>query len=184
MKIQLASTLPFTPVQLDSQHAEPRRSVAQLQTHSNGVDFVQPVYEFRHTDDDVVSYLVDPSDKMKIESQHALSVTAANDNCATADSELIWIEHTDSMTYKPYAFLVMSAITQLVSQWDGVIYRTPTGERLSESAFEATLQVVDACVCPQGSLWVMVNLTSESVSGDVAQNRTAVRQMGWVPVAV
>lgn len=184
MKIQLASTLPFTPVQLDSQHAEPRRSVAQLQTHSNGVDFVQPVYEFRHTDDDVVSYLVDPSDKTQVDQQHSLSVTAANDSSAAADSELIWIEHTDSMTYKPYAFLVMSAITHLVSKWDGVIYRTPSGERLHESAFEATLQVVDACVCPLGRLWVMVNLTGESASGAVLQNRTTVGQMGWVPVAL
>ncbi len=183
MKIQLASTLPFTPVQLDSRHVEPRRSVAQLQTHSNGIDFVQPVYEFKHSDDEVVSYLVDPTEKVQIESQHSLSITAANDNYAKVESEMIWIEHNDSMTYKPYAFLVMSAITQLVSKWDGVVYRTPSGERLRESAFQATLQVVDACVCPQGRLWVMVNLTSENASGAVLQNRTAVRQLGWVPVA-
>jgi len=49
MKIQLASTLPFTPVQLDKRHASPRRTVGQLHGVENGLEYRLPVYEFRHS---------------------------------------------------------------------------------------------------------------------------------------
>lgn len=182
MKIQLASTLPFTPVQLDPQQATPRRTVGQLHGVEDGVAYCLPVHEFRHGDEDVIHYQVIPSERIYLDVEHQLPVTAANDADAALSNEPVWIEHDDSLTYKPYAFLVMNAMTKLVGEWDGVVYRTPSGERLRESAFQATLQVIDACVCPKGGLWVMVNLTGDTSSG-VALDNPAVRQMGWVPVA-
>ena len=182
MKIQLASTLPFTPVQLDPQQSTPRRTVGQLHGVENGVEYRLPVHEFRHGDGDVIHYQVIPSERICEDAGRKLPLSAANDAKAALSSEPVWIEHDDSLTYKPYAFLVMNAMTKLVGEWDGVVYRTPSGERLRESAFQATLQVIDACVCPEGSLWVMVNLTGDTSNG-VALDSPAVRQMGWVPVA-
>lgn len=181
MKIQLASTLPFSPVLLDTRHPTPRRAVGQLQGVENGVEYSMPVYEFRH-DEDVIHYQVDQSERVSVASAHALSGNAANDSVLNATNELVWIEHSDNVTYKPYAFVVMNAMTRLVGEWDGIVYRTPSGERLRESAFQATLQIVDACVSPQTGLWVMVNLVGEA-TGNSAMNSPAVRQMGWVPVA-
>lgn len=181
MKIQLASTLPFTPVQLDSSHPTPRRVVGQLHGTENGAAYSMPVYEFRHSED-IIHYQVDPSERVGLAQDHLLANNAANDSVVTAAQELVWIEHDDSLTYKPYAFVVMNAMTKLVGNWDGVVYRTPSGERLRESAFQATLQIVDACVSPQTGLWVMVNLVGEA-TGNSAMNSPAVRQMGWVPVA-
>ncbi len=182
MKIQLASTLPFSPVQLDARHSEPRRTVGQLHGVENGREYRLPVYQFRHSDNDVIHYQVDLSERFEVDTTHELSATAANDSTTAASGELVWIGHNDNLNYKPYAFLVMNAMTQLVGNWDGVVYRTPSGERLRESAFQATLQIVDACVCPKAGLWVMVNLTGDSVSAQ-SMNKPAVRQMGWVPVA-
>lgn len=182
MKIQLSSTLPFTPVQLDTHQAEPRRTVGQLHGVEDGLEYRMPVYEFRHGDDDAVQYQVIPSERIFVKAAHALSVNAANDGTADATQGRVWIEHDDSLTYKPYAFLVMNAMTKLVGAWDGVVYRTPSGERLRESAFQATLQVVDACVCPGGGLWMMVSLAGDNTAG-LALDNPAVRQLGWVPVA-
>ena len=182
MKIQLASTLPFTPVQLDSQQATPRRTVGQLHGVENGVEYRVPVHEFRHGDEDVIHYQIIPSERICLDAGYELPVTATGDAAAALSDKPVWIEHHDSLTYKPYAFLVMNAMTRLVSEWDGVVYRTPSGERLRESAFQATLQIIDACVCPKGRLWVMVNLTGDTSSA-VALDNPAVRQMGWVPVA-
>lgn len=182
MKIQLASTLPFTPVQLDARQAEPRRTVGQLHGLENGLEYRLPVYEFRHGDDDAVHYQVILSERVFVQESHTLAVNAANDCSVNEAQERVWIEHDDSLTYKPYAFLVMNAMTKLVSAWDGVVYRTPSGERLRESAFQATLQIVDACVCPEGGLWVMVSLTGDTTTG-LSLDNPAVRQLGWVPVA-
>jgi len=182
MKIQLASTLPFTPVQLDTRHVTPRRTVGQLHGTQDGVEYRLPVYEFRHSDDDAIHYKVDMSEKVFVDSNHSLSLHAANDNDVEASEGLVWMEHDDSVTYKPYSFLVMNAMSQLVGNWDGVVYRTPSGERLRESAFKATLQIIDACVCPTNGLWVMVQLSGE-VSANLPPLNANIRQMGWVPVA-
>ena len=158
MKIQLASTLPFTPVQLDPGHQERRRVVGTLTGLQGELEIRTPVYEFRHDENDAIQYRVD------------------------LYGEPVWIDHNDTLNYKPYAFVVMDAITRLVGAWDGIVYRTPSGERLRESAFQATLQIVDACVSPTDGLWVMVSISGESFSG-LSINSRAVRQLGWVPVA-
>ncbi|MFK7993905.1 MAG: hypothetical protein AB8B87_07190 [Granulosicoccus sp.] len=181
MKIQLASTLPFTPVQLDTSHPSPRRTVGQLHCVENGVEYSLPVYEFSHNED-VIHYQVDPAERVCIEQDHCLAANAANDSAVTDTQKLVWVGHDDTMSYKPYAFVVMNAMTKLVGEWDGVVYRTPSGERLRESAFQATLQVIDACVSQQSGLWVMVNLVGEAKGGKVLDS-PAVRQLGWIPVA-
>lgn len=182
MKIQLASTLPFTPVQLDKRHASPRRTVGQLHGVENGLEYRLPVYEFRHSDDDAIHYKVDLAEKAYLDADHQLSLNAANDDNHDTQPSVIWLEHDDSLSYKPYSFLVMNAMSRLVGDWDGVVYRTPSGERLRESAFKATLQIVDSCVCPSNGLWVMVQLSGEN-PGNAAPSNADVRQMGWVPVA-
>ncbi|MFK7859800.1 MAG: hypothetical protein AB8B64_13315 [Granulosicoccus sp.] len=181
MKIQLASTLPFTPVQLDVRHPTPRRAVGQLHGTQNGVEYSMPVYEFRHFEDEI-EYQVDLSERVSIENDHSLASNAANDNAVNAAPTLTWIAHNDGLSYKPYAFVVMNAMTKLVGEWDGVVYRTPSGERLRESAFQATLQVIDACVSPGTGLWVMVNLVGDT-KGGAALDSPAVRQLGWIPIA-
>jgi len=95
---------------------------------------------------------------------------------------MVLLEHSDGMTYKPYAFLVMDAVTRLASQGDGGVCRTPSGERLRESAFKATLQIIDACVSPRDGLWVMVSLSGDQ-SACASLSSKAIRQVGWVPVA-
>ena len=98
------------------------------------------------------------------------------------DAETLeWVLHDDSLTYKPYAFLVMNAMTKLVGDWDGVVYQTPRGERLKDSGSNATLQVVDACVCNQFGLWAQVNMTAGQgayIGADVKVSH----QLGWVPL--
>lgn len=198
MKIQLVSTLPFTPVQLDSRHIEPRRAVGQLHGSidvgnkgsddgsggaSEGArDYVLPVYEFRHNSDDTIDYQVNLSERAFINGEHELSLNAANDQDVNGGQTLQWVRHVDGLSYKPYAFLVMDAMKNLLGDWDGVLYRTPRGERLRESAFQATLEVMDACVCSKHGLWVMVSLTGEQSS--VVTSSPAMHQLGWVPVAV
>jgi len=181
MKIQLASTLPFTPLQLDPNHSSPRRSVGQLQGLDNNVEYRLPVYEFRH-EEELVYYKVDLSERVNVEQEGSVSNGVDVSKAVSATQDIEWIEHTDSLSYKPYAFVVMNAMTKLVADWDGVVYRTPSGERLRESAFQATLQVIDACVSPQTGLWVMVNLQGDTV-GSATMSNAPIRQMGWVPVA-
>jgi len=181
MKIQLASTLPFSPVQLDPSHTSPRRTVGTLHGSENGVEYRLPVYEFRHCED-VVHYRVELSGRLDPGLVQAPGAVASTTNTACDEPNLVWVEHNDTLTYKPYAFVVMNAMTRLVGEWDGIVYRTPSGERLRESAFQATVQVIDACVSPESGLWMMVNLTGQA-KRSAALDSPAVRQMGWIPVA-
>ena len=183
MKIQLASTLPLSPVQLDPRHPEARRVVGMLHAIQGDTECRIPVYEFRHDENDAIQYQVAVSDCSAIGQDNCLVEGALNSNYDESDgvSELVWIDHNDRLSYKPYAFLVMDAMTRLADAWDGIVYRTPSGERLRESAFQATLQIVDACVSQKDGLWIMVNVSGESVSGSPVKSR-AVHQLGWVPV--
>ena len=184
MKIQLASTLPFSPVQLDPGHPEPRRVVGMLHRVQAETECRIPVYEFRHDENDAIQYQVDPSDCNAAGQEIGLvdGTPTSNPGDLSAVSDLLWIDHNDALSYKSYAFLVMDAMTRLADAWDGIVYRAPSGERLRESAFQATLQIVDACVSRKDGLWIMVNVSGESVSGSPMKSR-AVHQLGWVPVA-
>ena len=183
MKIRLASTLPLTPVQLDPRHASPRRVVGELHGVQHGRDFKTPVYEFRHDDNDRIEYKVDPLEKIWTDSLAPVSGSCHDRSGmeARTASDLIWLEHDESVNYKPYAFVVMDAMTRLAAAWDGVVYRSPHGELLRESAFQASLQIVDACVSSKDGLWIMVSISGESSTGS-SINSSAVHQLGWVPV--
>lgn len=181
MKIQLTSSLPFSPVQLDAKHVSPRRVVGQLQGTDEVGEYTQAVYQFRHNDEDQIFYQVDPNERVYISDMSIRAQGPAPEQAASIVESLVWMEHDDTVAYKPYAFLVMNAITKLVGEWDGVVYRTPSGERLRESAWHATLQVMDACVCNKFGLWVMVNLIGEKGPA-LPSNNPAVRQLGWIPL--
>ncbi|MFT4726216.1 MAG: hypothetical protein ACI9UN_000711 [Granulosicoccus sp.] len=188
MKIQLSSTLPFTPVQLDARHVLPRRAVGQLMGVEGGREFRTPVYEFRHSNDDVIHYQIDRNERVYLDELNESDLSLPTGRETSEPESVEWIEHSDDLSYKPYSFLVMNAMTKLVANWDGVVYRTPRGERLRETALNATLQVIDACVCNRFGLWGMVNLTGEKTSTDSNGNagETALdsgnRQLGWVPL--
>ena len=179
MKIKLSSTLPFSPVQLDSHHAQPRRAVGQLSGMDGDREFSTAVYQFGHADDDTISYQVDPSERVYLDEE-----THASDKgrASRAGESLEWVTHDDSLSYKPYAFLVMNAMTKLVANWDGVVYHTPSGEKLRDTAVHATLQVIDACVCNRFGLWVMVNLSADKHDSSSPQLKSGSRQLGWVPL--
>ncbi len=182
MKIQLSSTLPFTPVQLDSRHAVPRRAVGQLHGFDESGEYRTAVYEFRHGDEDQIHYQIDPQERVYLdESVVIASEAAVMAQTASGSGSLEWVLHDDSLTYKPYAFLVMNAMTKLVGDWDGVVYQTPRGERLKESGANALLQVVDACVCNQFGLWAQVDMTAD-LGSSIGTEATAARQLGWVPL--
>lgn len=183
MKIQLNNTLPFTPVQLNTSHAVPRRTVGQVHGIDQGKEYRLPVYKFRHDNQGHIQYQVDLSEKFFIGEDVASSAdeVEASNSTASDTADLVWIEHNENLNYKPYAFVVMDAMTRLMGRWDGVVYRTPRGERLHESALQATLQIVDACVCPRNGLWVMVSMAGESAGASL--NGKGFSQMGWVPVA-
>ncbi len=140
------------------------------------------VYEYYYGEDDIVRYRVESEEA-------AISRTKSVDNpfvgslCAESDLELIWIEHDQRFTYQSYAFLVMNALSELVGDWDGIVYRSPRGERLHESLWQATLQVVDSCVCNRTGLWAMVQLNAEATDSNVIE-KAAVSQVGWVRLAV
>lgn len=189
MKIKLASTLPFTPVQLYAHHPSPQRAVGQLQGAMAGREYRQPVYEYRYSDDDTVSYLVDPAECVfdcRPEDSSSAPEAAA---LSWENRALEWVAHHDAVAYKPYAFAVMHAMTELVGAWDGVFYRTPhgtplgkpLGERLKAPAGHAILQIVDTCVCTRTGLWALVQLCSEA--GDAGQiNDAQLAPTGWVPL--
>ena len=178
MKIQLSSTLPFTPVQLDARHVQPRRAVGQLMGVENGREYRTAVYEFRHSDDDVIHYQIDPNERVFLDEVSTADAPMTTGRNASAPESVEWVEHHDGLSYKPYSFLVMNAMTKLVADWDGVVYQTPRGERLRDTALNATLQVIDACVCNRFGLWGMVNLTGDKSSSDSLHG--ANRQLGWV----
>lgn len=180
MKIQLSSTLPFTPVQLDAQHVQQRRAVGQLSGAEGGREFRTAVYAFRHSDDDVIHYQIDPRERVYLDDARESNSTVLPPQDTFVSPSLEWIEHHDGLNYKPYSFLIMNAMTKLVADWDGVIYQTPRGERLRDTAVNATLQIIDACVCSRFGLWGMVNLTGEKFSADALP--TDSRQQGWVPL--
>lgn len=181
MKIQLTSSLPFSPVQLDAKHISPRRVVGQLQGMEGGQEYTQAVYQFRHGDEDQIHYQINPNERVYLSNDVDLNSGPVSMQPASIGESLVWVEHDDTLVYKPYAFLVMNAMTKLVGDWDGVVYRTPSGERLRESAWHATLQVIDACVCNKFGLWVMVNLIGEK-GGALPTSNPAVRQLGWIPL--
>jgi len=180
MKIQLSSTLPFTPVQLDARHVQPRRAVGQLMGIDEGREFRNAVYEFRHTDDDVIHYQIDPNERVYLDEMNTSDTPVSEGRTTSAPESVQWLEHHDGLSYKPYSFLVMNAMTKLAADWVGVVHQTPRGERLRETALNATLQVIDACVCNRFGLWGMVNLTGEKSSSDSLNNGN--RQLGWVPL--
>jgi len=181
MKIQLSSTLPFTPVQLDAHHVQPRRAVGQLNGTEQGREYRMAVYEFRHSDDDTIHYQVDPNERVYLDEICETFEAAVESRPTAVPESLEWVQHNDSLAYKPYSFLVMNAITKLVANWDGVVYRTPSGERLRDTAVNATLQVIDACVCNRFGLWVMVNLAGDKTAAENL-NAGGNRQLGWVPL--
>lgn len=179
MKIQLSSTLPFTPVQLDARHVKPRRAVGQLMGVEDGREYRAAVYEFRHSNDDSIHYQVDPNERVYLD-EMTDSEEAGPGRATSVPETLEWLAHDETMSYKPYSFLVMNAMTKLVANWDGVVYRTPSGEQLRDTAVNATLQVIDACVCNRFGLWGMVNLSGDkSTKGSL---NTSNRQLGWVPL--
>lgn len=182
MKIQLSSTLPFTPVQLDARHIQPRRAVGQLMGVDDGREFRTAVYEFRHSDEDVIHYQIDPNERVYLDEMGELDEAVPAHRETSVPESVEWVEHHDALSYKPYSFLVMNAMTKLVADWDGVVYQTPRGERLRNTALNATLQVIDACVCNRFGLWVMVNLTGDKASTDATTNSigSGNRQLGWV----
>ncbi|MFK8075435.1 MAG: hypothetical protein AB8B84_02530 [Granulosicoccus sp.] len=179
MKIQLSSTLPFTPVQLDARHVQPRRAVGQLTGFEGEREYRAAVYEFRHSNDDSIHYQVDPNERVYLDELSDASDDKAPGRSTTVPESLEWLAHDEGMSYKPYSFLVMNAMTKLVANWDGVVYRTPSGEQLRETAVNATLQVIDACVCNRFGLWGMVNLSGDK-HGPLGN--TSNRQLGWVPL--
>ncbi|MGQ7845860.1 hypothetical protein ACUNV4_15355 [Granulosicoccus sp. 3-233] len=185
MKIQLSSTLPFTPVQLDSRHDAPRRAVGQLFGFDGTREFRTAVYEFSHGDDDRIQYQIDPRERVYLDDVAANDADAPALPVDTSDNEpdgsLEWVTHDESLTYKPYAFLVMNAMTKLVGQWDGVVYQAPSGERLRDSVWNATLQVVDACVCNKLGLWVKVDMAADKGTANETV-QAASRSLGWVPL--
>ena len=182
MKIQLSSTLPFTPVQLDSRQEVPRRAVGQLHGADSVGEYRIAVYEFRHGDEDQVHYQIDPQERVYLDVEAGMaSDVAVEPQPAPGAGALEWVLHDDSLTYKPYAFLVMNAMTRLVGDWDGVVYQTPRGERLKESGSHSTLQVVDSCVCNQFGLWAQVNMTQEPGTSFGSDTEVS-RQLGWVPL--
>jgi len=179
MKIQLSSTLPFTPVQLDARHVQPRRAVGQLMgADESGREYRTAVYEFRHSDDDVIHYQIDPNERVYLDEINGAETSPTTGRSTSVPESVEWVEHCDGLSYKPYSFLVMNAMTKLVANWDGVIYRTPRGERIRDTALNATLQVIDACVCNRFGLWGMVNLSSEKATADSPLGVN--RQLGWV----
>jgi hypothetical protein len=180
MKIQLSSTLPFTPVQLDARHVQPRRAVGQLMGVESDREFRTAVYEFFHSNDDVIHYQIDPNERVYLDALNESDTPVLIGRETSVPESVEWVEHHDGLSYKPYSFLVMNAMTKLVANWDGVVYQTPRGERLRETALNATLQVIDACVCNRFGLWVMVNLTGEKTSTD--SHGSGNRQLGWVPL--
>jgi hypothetical protein len=181
MKIQLTSSLPFSPVQLDAKHVSPRRVVGQIQGMDGDREYTHAVYQFRHSNDDQIHYQIDPNERVYLSEDASSTNEPVAVQLDSIVESLVWVEHDDTLTYKPYAFLVMNAMTKLVGDWDGVVYRTPSGERLRESAWHATLQVIDACVCNKFGLWVMVNLIGEKGSA-LPTGNPAVRQLGWIPL--
>lgn len=182
MKIKLTSTLPFTPVQLDAKHASPQRVVGQLHGMSGDREYRTAVYKFRHGDNDQIHYQIDAANgRVYLDQMSEPSTPDPSHIKSPVVDNLQWIEHDDSLSYKPYSFLVMNAITKLVGNWDGVVYSAPSGERLRDSAWHATIQVVDACVCHKFGLWVRVALSGDKVA-PMASGAIPARQMGWVPV--
>ncbi len=178
MKIRLNSTLPFTPVQLDAKHVSPRRAVGQLHGIVDGCEYRTPVYAFRHGDDDQIHYQIDPEERVYFDGPTAVSAPAQVARPPNAIDRLEWVAHEDTHNYKPYSFLIMNAMTKLVGNWDGTVYHTPNGERLSNSFCSTTLQIIDACVCNRFGLWAMVGLTADRANE--AMPCATPRQLGWV----
>lgn len=145
----------------------------------NGREFRTAVYEFRHSDD-VIHYQIDPNERVFLDELNATDDAAPMARKTSVPESVEWVEHNDGLSYKPYSFLVMNAMTKLVADWDGVVYRTPSGERLREPALNTTLEVIDACVCNRFGLWGMVNLSGDKASADPVNNTN--RQLGWVPL--
>jgi len=185
MKIQLSSTLPFTPVQLDSRHAAPRRAVGQLFGFDGSREFRTAVYEFSHDEHDQIQYQIDTRERVYLDDLAAndtdVGIHSSDASGNGSENSLEWVMHNDSLTYKPYAFLVMSAMTKLVGDWDGVVYQAPSGERLHDPVWDATLQVVDACVCDKQGLWVKVNMAAEKGTANESV-QPASDALGWVPL--
>lgn len=146
----------------------------------SGREYRTAVYEFRHSDDDVIHYQIDPNERVFIDELNASDVPSPIGRNTSAPESVEWVEHHDGLSYKPYSFLVMNAMTKLVADWDGVVYQTPSGERLRDTALNATLQVIDACVCNRFGLWGMVNLTGDKTSAESLNGGN--RQLGWVPL--
>lgn len=139
------------------------------------------VYEFRHSNDDSIHYQVDPNERVYLDEMSDTAEAKSAGRATSVPESLEWLAHDDSMSYKPYSFLVMNAMTKLVANWDGVVYRTPSGEQLRDTAVNATLQVIDACVCNRFGLWGMVNLSGDKhASGSLGNGSN--RQLGWVPL--
>jgi len=113
MKIQLSSTLPFTPVQLDAHHVQPRRAVGQLMGSEEGREYRTAVYEFRHSDDDTIFYQIDPNERVYLDEISDSDRLKPEARSTAVPEVLEWVPRVASVFVKPRSM-------QLCKSWTPV----------------------------------------------------------------
>lgn len=160
MKIQLANNMLMAPVLIDAGKRDMKRLTGLLETSGSSGSCMQFVYDFRHIEESIW---------YQVEAEHSGSLS--------------WIAHDDSMSYQPYALIVMSALWQLPAVWDGLLHQHQGGARQYATDGSIVLTVVDTFVSTLRELWFVASVVDDSavchqlqpnmlpVSGWVAANR-------------
>jgi hypothetical protein len=156
MKIQLANNRLMAPVLIDAGKRDMKRLTGLLETNGSSGSRVQFVYGFLHIDESIW---------YQVEAEHSGSLS--------------WIAHDESMSYQPYALIVMSALWQLPAVWDGVLHQHKGGARQYASDDSIVLTVVDSCVSTLRQLWFVASVVDESAVCHQLQ-RNMLPATGWV----
>ncbi len=99
---------------------------------------------------------------------------------AKQTDELIWVAHSDPMSYLPYANIIVSTLSRLSADWSGALYQYTGAVKYCELKQIKTISVLDACISDSRELWFLVSLSSRAKpwrqhSGDKKQIS------GWIP---
>jgi len=139
MKIRLINKEAMSPLLVDKREGSARRVSGLLEMTVEQGSWTEVVYGFRHLEDKVWYQLR-----------------------TVSTQTLVWVAHEESMSYQPYAPVVVSALSQLPTHWDGVMYRYADKAYQYIATRKRVMTVMGSYLSHSHDLWFLVNLSAEA----------------------
>ncbi|MEE9321325.1 MAG: hypothetical protein V3U76_12825 [Granulosicoccus sp.] len=155
MKVRLINKNVMSPLLVNNQEGSALRVSGLLEMTGEMGVCTKNVYGFRHVEDQI---------RYQLESVSAQT--------------LEWVQHEEPMSYQPYAPVVVSALSQMPTKWDGVMYRYADSAYQYVATRERVMTIIDCYVSQTRDLWFLVNLSMEA---DLEYPKSSLHPVsGWI----